>query len=60
MVQIPMAVFRHQMDMMMAKHVRPQTKKDLGKHMRKLKPIITTREVLEDQLSMARGLPASD
>ena len=28
--------------------------------MRKLKPIITTREVLEDQLSMARGLPASD
>ena len=37
MVQIPMAVFRHQMDMMMAKHVRPPTKKDLGKHMRKLK-----------------------
>ena len=57
MAQVPVTVFSHQLNKQLVKHVRPPTKKSLGKHVRRLKPIVTTREVVDDQLSVARGLP---
>ena len=58
MAQLPVQLFRHQLDMQLVKHIRPPTKKDCGKNVRKLKPIVTTRAVIEDTISEAHGLPA--
>jgi len=53
----PKAVFEHQLDKALRKHVRPPTKKHLGRRPRISIPIMTTVEVLQDQLSLERGLP---
>ena len=60
MSEIPTEVFRHGLATEMTKHVRPPTKKDLGKKVRELKPIPTTRSVADELLSTANGLPAED
>ena len=35
MAQMPAALFAHQIDTQLVKHVRPPTKKDLGVHLRR-------------------------
>lgn len=57
---MPVEVFRHTLMTQMTKHVRPPTRRDLGKKIHKLKPIFTCRAVVEEMLSVARGLPAED
>lgn len=42
------------------KHVRPPTKKDLGTKVRKLKPIVTTPEVIQELVAETAGLPPED
>lgn len=44
----------------LVKHVRPPTKKDQGKKLRRLKPIPTTRTLVQENLSVQRGLPEND
>ena len=43
----------------MIKYVRPPTRRDLGNRIKKLKPVLTTPEVLQEQLDVAKGLPPS-
>lgn len=50
MAEIPVEVFRHGLMTQMVKHVRPPTRRDLGKKVRKLKPISTCRAVAEEML----------
>jgi hypothetical protein len=57
---VPQSIFRHQLDSQLAKHVRPPTRRDLGKKVRTLKPFSTTAEVIQEQLSVAKGLPPED
>ena len=60
MAEVPMEVFRHGLSTQIVKHIRPPTRRDLGRKIRKLKPIHTTRAVVEETLSVAKGLPAED
>ena len=60
MSQVPTEVFRHQLRRALIKHVRPPSKKDLGKKLRKFKPISTTRPVVDEMLSTSTGLPETD
>ena len=60
MAEVPVEVFRHGLSTQMVKHIRPPTRRDLGKKVRKLKPIPTTRAVVEETLSVAKGLPPED
>ena len=57
---MPTEVFRHQLRRALIKHVRPPSKKDLGKKLRKFKPISTTRPVVDEMLSTSTGLPETD
>ena len=59
-VELPTELFRHGLMTQLAKHVRPPTRRDLGTKIRKLKPIVTCGPVVEEMLSVARGLPPED
>lgn len=54
------AIFRRMLDMQVAKHVRPPTKRDLGKKLRKIKPVTSTSEVIQEFLSARGMLPSQD
>ena len=44
----------------LAKHVRPPTRRDLGTKIRKLKPVVVAPQIIDEVLSVARGLPPED
>ncbi|KAL1514466.1 hypothetical protein AB1Y20_003565 [Prymnesium parvum] len=56
-VSLPLAIFQHQLDKQMIKHVRPPTKRDAGRNLRKTKPIPTTEEIWEELICQKNGLP---
>lgn len=58
MVEVPKALFTHLLERQLAKHVRPPTRKHRGKKVRQSKPVFTTMEVWQEQLSMDKNLPA--
>ena len=60
MAEVPAEVFRHGLSTQIIKHVRPPTRRDLGKKIRKLKPIATTRRIFDEMLSVAKGMPEED
>ena len=55
MAEVPVEVFRHGLSTQIVKHVRPPTRRDLGRKLRKLKPVQTTRAVVDETLRV-RGL----
>lgn len=57
MVQIPKAVFEHMLDRMIAKHVRPPTKRHRGKKLRESKPVVTSEGLWQEQFLTSKGLP---
>ena len=56
-VSFPKAVFENMMDEQLAKAIKPPAKKHLGRRLREVPPFLTALEVLQDQVSTARGLP---
>lgn len=56
-VALPRAVFTHMLNKALAKHVRPPTKRHRGKKLRQSKPIMTTADIWQEQLSTSKGLP---
>ena len=60
MSETPTEVFRHVLSNAMKKGVRPLAVKEQGSKVRSLKPVLTTRQVVDELLSTAKGLPAED
>ena len=60
MSEIPTEVFRHLLSSAMTKGVRPLVMKEQGTKVRTLKPVLTTRQVVNELLSTTRGLPPED
>ena len=58
MAKFPLAVFSTALDKAFLRTIRPPSKKHLGTELRKSDLITTTVDVLNDQFSMTRGLPA--
>ncbi|KAL1519437.1 hypothetical protein AB1Y20_022959 [Prymnesium parvum] len=54
-VMFPKAVFEHQLDKALRKHVRPPTKKHLGRRPRISTPIMTTVEIVEKDPKLMRS-----
>ena len=59
MASFPVEVFTSSLSMQLARTIRPPSKKHLGKELRASERVVTTLEIWNNQLSEARGLPAS-
>ena len=51
MTEVPTEVFRAAVSTLLKKYVSAPTRRDLGTKLRKLKPVVTTRSVVEEMLS---------
>ena len=60
MTEVPTEVFRAGISTLFKKYVSAPTRRDLGTKLQKLKLIATTRSVVEEMISTARGLPPED
>ena len=58
--ELPTKVFRRAFQTQLLNHLRTPARAELGTHARKLKPIPTTRKIVDEQLSVAHGLPQQD
>lgn len=56
-VEVPTSIFKHMMDKMIRKHVRPLTKKHRGTKLREAKPTMTVESLWHQELSTEHGLP---
>ena len=59
-MEFPLQVFRHRLMAHLVKSVKPPTARDLGTKVIKLKPIVAPRALINEMLSVARGMPAED
>jgi hypothetical protein len=57
MTTFPTDLFRRQFDKELRKHIRPPTKKHVGRRQRVSKAIWTTFQVFQEQLAVQHGLP---